>query len=61
VWFLTVMILPIFLKNISLFLDILRPFPIKVDSMSFPEVDVGEEEGKKILTYKRGREGGYNC
>jgi hypothetical protein len=28
--------------------------------MSFPEVDVGRRR-KKILTYKRGREGGYNC
>jgi hypothetical protein len=60
VWFLTVMILPIFLKNLSVFLDLPRPFPIKVDSMSFPEVDVGRRR-KKILTYKRGREGGYNC
>jgi hypothetical protein len=57
VWFLTVMILPIFLKNISLFLDILRPFPIKVDSMSFPEVDVGEKKKEKNPHVKKG-EGG---
>jgi hypothetical protein len=46
VWFLTVMILPIFLKNLSVFLDLPRPFPIKVDSMSFPEVDVGRRREK---------------
>jgi hypothetical protein len=57
VWFLTVMILPIFLKNLSVFLDLPRPFPIKVDSMSFPEVDVGRRREKKNPHVQKG-EGG---